>query len=265
MGTRAGETVTTRDLRSLGRLYEEARARITALVEDLEDPHSIALPACPEWSVHDVVSHMTGACVDTANGRLDGLGSSLWTDVQVQDRRERSTGEVLEEWAEVTPGFAAALDDFPGRYGQMPIADVTSHEHDIRGALQLPGDRSSYRVALATDFLMTVFVHTAADAFGLGPLEVRAGDRNWVIGTGGPPTGDTEAWLGAAGVSGEIPEPRAAVVGRVEADAFEWYRAASGRRSESQIRRFNWSVDPQPYLRIFSYGFFTMRDSDLDE
>ena len=70
MGASVGETMRARELRNLGTLYEEARAHTTALVEDLEDPHSIALPACPEWSVHDVVSHMTGACVDITERKL---------------------------------------------------------------------------------------------------------------------------------------------------------------------------------------------------
>lgn len=48
-------------------------------------------------------------------------------------------------------------------------------------------------------------------------------------------------------------------------DDFELFRALTGRRSAGQIRRFNWRVDPEPYLPVFGGGPFTMRTVDLVE
>jgi hypothetical protein len=42
-------------------------------------------------------------------------------------------------------------------------------------------------------------------------------------------------------------------------------RSVAGRRSAAQIRRLEWSVDPEPYLPIFGFGPFETRSSDLIE
>ena len=39
-------------------LYDETRRRVTAIATEL-DP-TLAVPACPGWSVHDVIAHVVG-------------------------------------------------------------------------------------------------------------------------------------------------------------------------------------------------------------
>ena len=48
-------------------------------------------------------------------------------------------------------------------------------------------------------------------------------------------------------------------------DPFDLFRSCTGRRSAAQIRRFGWTVDPQPYLALFDLWPFTLRETDLDE
>jgi uncharacterized protein (TIGR03083 family) len=254
----------TSELRELGSCYEDGRARIVGLVAEVDDPSSVTVPACPIWSLHDLISHMTGNCADVMRGNVQGVASDEWTAAQVEERKGRSTEDVLAEWAEVAPSFAAMIDDFPGSYGAMTVGDVTVHEHDVRGALGRPDERDSDGIAIATDFLMNVIVHHALTAFGLGPLELRTEDRSWVVGTGGPASGDPDAWQTAL-LSNDPPDPPGPPAATVSADSFELFRAISGRRSAEQIRRFDWSVDPEPYLAIFGHGPFTVRPSDLNE
>jgi len=64
--------------------YAGSRARITALVGGIDrERASTMVPTCPEWSVHDVVSHLAGGVADALSGNLEGLGSEEWTAAAV--------------------------------------------------------------------------------------------------------------------------------------------------------------------------------------
>ena len=252
-------------MRELEALYEETRARITELVADLDDADAIPAPACPEWSVKDVVSHVTGNGANVLDGNIVGVATSAWTAAQVAERRDRKLGYVLAEWDDVGPKFASILDDFPGHLGRQAVSDLVVHEHDLRGALGRPGARDTDGVRLATDFAMTMIVHPGATARGLGPLEVTAGDRRWIVGTGEPASGKAEAWRDVVVSDAPPPAPTKPPVGSVDAPPFELFRAITGRRSADQIRRFDWHVDPDGFIALFGSDPFALRDSDLEE
>ena len=258
---------TTQAMGELGTVYEQGRRRIVELVADLDDrAAATSVPACPAWSVHDVVAHLAGACTDIMAGNVAGAATDPWTAAQVDARKQRSFGEILAEWDDVGPQVAGFADDFPGRLGSQFIADVTVHEQDLRGALARAGARDADGVGIGADFLVNAFLHPGVTALGLGPLEVRAGDRTWIVGTGGPPTGDIDEAARAALMSTEvIPEPTATPAGMLDVDEFELFRALTGRRSARQIRSFDWSVDAEPYLPLFGLGPFTIRSTDLTE
>jgi uncharacterized protein (TIGR03083 family) len=254
------------ELRALGAAYDQTRLRIAGLVAELDDEKAaLSVPACPEWSVHDVVAHVTGNCADIINGNLDGVASDEWTAAQVEARKERSLSDIVAEWDEVGPQIAAMIDDFPGRYGNQTVGDVTVHEHDLRGALEQPGARDSEAIDIGLDFLVDFMLRMAATSQGLGPLEVRAGDRSWIIGTGEPPPVDPQPWFLAVGAEEETPTSEGRPVGTLSASPFELFRAATGRRSADQIRNFDWSLDSEPFLPMFGFGPFTIRESDLVE
>jgi hypothetical protein len=257
-------------VRPLEAMYERTRARIVHLIRQACDETTGAaaaiLPACPSWSVRDVVAHMTGVCTDVMSGNVQEPASDRWTAAQVRARRAMRIDEVLCEWDDVGPKFAAIIDDFPGRHGDQVIADLAVHEQDIRGAVGWPGARESSAVALGTEFLLGAVVGPGAKALGVGPLEMRVGQRSWIVGTGGPASGDPKAAIEAALLSTESDGvPDVSSSDRITADPFEVFRAVTGRRSERQIRRFQWSSDPEPYLALFDLWPFTMRTTDLVE
>ena len=249
---------------SLGSLDQEGRRRITELVGLNDEVASVTLPACPGWSVHDVLAHLSGNCADIVAGNVAGAATSPWTAAQVEARREWTVTKILDEWEETAAQVAPLLDDFPGRYGAMLISDLTSHEHDIRGALDRPGARDSGGVAVCLDFLVETFLTFGVTELGLEPIDVRAGERRWLVAPMGPPARDPEAWR-ALLASKEIAPSSARAAGSLGAAPFDLLRAVSGRRSADQIRRFDWSVDPEPYIPIFGCGPFEIRDSDLVE
>lgn len=218
-------------------LYEQGRARISELAR--EGPADAAVPACPGWTVQDVVAHVVGVCADALAGNLDGVTTEPWTAAQVEQRRGRSIEELLAEWAEVGPPIAAAADEL-GPAGHQLLFDLTTHEHDIRGGLDRPGARDSEAVADAAQFVSGL-VGPMIDGRRLAPLEVVTEAGTFVFGSGDQPPG------------------------RLEAPAFEVVRAVSGRRSAAQIRGMAWSVDPGPYLPALVGGPFTMAAADVEE
>ena len=219
----------------VGSAYQGARERMTALLRDA-DP-TVRVPACPDWSVKDVASHMAGVVDDVLAGRLGGVGTDPWTAKQVATRTDRSMGEILDEWNEKAPAFEAMLDSL-GPPGEQAVFDVVSHEHDVRGALGQPGAQDSDAVDMGLRWIANNFVTLVADA-GHGAVRVIAAEG--------------QAWG---------PEDAPATL---RAPAFELVRALTGRRSHKQIRAFDWSVDPEPYLPLFEFGPFHPPADDVRE
>jgi hypothetical protein len=257
-------------VRPLAAVYDATRVRITELIRRYDAGPEAAgatpVPACPSWTVHDVIAHVSGIYDDIMSGNVGGTALDEWTAAQVARTSEMSTADLLAVFDDAGPKLAAIIDDSPGRYGSQVVGDLAVHEQDIRGALRSPGARNSLAVGLSTEFLMEGIVCPGAKAMGLGPIKVRAGDRSWIVGTGDPPAGDPQEVIAAALASGEPHQCGGAPpVGGVTAAAFDLFRALTGRRSADQIRRFEWTLDAEPYLALFRMWPFTMRDSDLVE
>ena len=253
-------------MRPLESHYEATRGRIVELVHGLDaTADEIAVPACPGWSVKNVVSHLTGNCADVLTGNLAGIATPEWTAAQIDARHDWKLGDVLAEWDDVGPKFASMLDDFPGEYGRQSLGDLIVHEHDLRGALDRPGERETEPVGIAIEVVTRFVAGTGALVLGLGPLEVRAGETNWTLGTGERIEGDNESWRDAIGSGAPPPQATSPPIATVTTTAFEWFRAITGRRSPRQISSFDWSVDPKPFLPLFGYGPFVIRNTDLQE
>jgi uncharacterized protein (TIGR03083 family) len=250
-------------------LYEESRAAIVGVIAEAAAvgiDAAAPVPACPAWSVHDVIAHLAGSCADVLVGNITGVATEPWTSAQVDARRGVSFQELVAEWDVLAPQFATLIDDFPGRYPDQTIADVAVHEHDIRGALGRPGRRQSDAVERSLDLLLTTIVHAGARGLGLPPLQVRADGRSWVVGTGEPALGEPGDVIRQTVLAGEPPAPpQTQPVGTLSAPPFELFRAVTGRRSAAQIRRFDWTVDPDGHLALFSAWPFTARTEDLFE
>ena len=230
----------------LGDLYAETRERLSELVGDLDDDQAaIPVPATPGWSIHDVVAHLSGLVVDWLEGRVSNYGSVEWTAAQVETRRDLSLSEIVDEWTIASPKLEPLMDQTPehGLPDFMPylaISDLTTHEHDIRGALGRPGatDSGGVRLGMRTYVSGLRQRHAETD---LPPMVIRETDgREWPIGTDGPPAASMAA-------------PR-----------FEIFRALTGRRSRAQVGAFEWSGDAEPYLEIFLAHGFSWAGADLD-
>ena len=220
--------------------YAAGRARITRLVAGLDEREASTIVAgCPEWTVKDVVGHLTGICSDILAGNIEGVATDRWTAAQVDARRPLPLARLVAEWDEVGPQIEAMLPSFPPEPSRQLITDLATHEHDLRGALARPDARDSDAIAIGLGFTAPNFLATVADR-DLPVLALRAGDSEWVADGAGP-------------------------VVSVSTDPFELLRALTGRRSTSQLRRLKWDGDPEPYLPAFEWGPFHVPAADIVE
>ena len=133
--------------------YAGGRARITRLVAGLDERQAATIVAgCPEWTVKDVVAHLTGICSDILAGNIEGVATDPWTAVQVDARRPLPLAQLVAEWDEVGPQIEAMMPSFPPEPATQLVADLTTHEHDLRGALDRPGARDSDAIAIGLAF-----------------------------------------------------------------------------------------------------------------
>ena len=207
----------------MGIQYGACRERIAALAADLTDDRAAtAVPACPGWSVHDVLAHLSGSVSDVLAGRMDGIGSPAWTAAQVDARRDVPLADLLAEWQQAAAAFEDGLRAIGGPMAALAVADAWHHEQDIRGALDLPGGEDPLTEHTAIEGYAPV-VGGGWAAQGVAPLRVVAGAATMQSGEG---------------------EPGATVTGA----PYDLARALGGRRTEAELRALHWEGDAEPYI-----------------
>ena len=203
--------------------WRDAFDRVCALVERL-DPAAFAtmVPACPDWTVRDLLSHMVGLGADVLAGDEPDDHNSAWTQRQVAARRGRPGADLLAEWR----GLAEPLMAWMREHGSRPLNDVVIHEQDLRGAVGVVGGRDSDGLRIVRDRMAGRFAR-ALD--GLPPVALVSGEWTWCS-------------------QGEVGD--AVVV--VEAAAFDLARALTSRRTADQLRSWTRRGDVAPYLAAFA-------------
>ena len=213
-------------------LYDETRQRVVGLAQGL-DP-ALPVPACPGWTVRDVVAHLVGLAADVTTSRVDGYAGAAWTARQVAERSSCEMSDLFSEWERVLPQFLAvnrdlAASDLPDTIdhvlGPVPKTsfesafhvDLLHHEHDLLGAAGRPRrDPLPADVAAMRSQLTNVRLRFAADGLATLRLAPTDADRAWQIGTGTP----------AASVSARV---------------IDVLRSFGGRRTLEEIRSFDWA------------------------
>ncbi len=202
--------------------YEFAVESFIALARSLDDAAwATVVPCTPEWTVRDVLSHVSGIPDDATAGRMDGVAGEAWTAAQVERNRVYTVADLLERWNQQAPTFADLIE----QVGETrPPIDCHSHEHDIRHVLGRPGARSNAIVGIPS-FAMV-------DA----PLRV-------VI----------ELDDGSTVTSGDL--DAAGIVTLRGATRFELFRSRLGRRSRHQVRAYDWSGDDSDIEAVIDTWF----------
>ena len=70
-------------------LYAATRARVTETAQALTaEQLNTRVPACPDWTEHNLISHLAGVADDFVAGNLDDAPRPPWTAVQVKARQD---------------------------------------------------------------------------------------------------------------------------------------------------------------------------------
>ena len=232
----------------LGDVYDAERKDLATLVEDLsESDLARKVPATPDWSIKDVVAHVSANAVGIPKGDFpreffEAMGSepgvvalNQWTDDQIKQRSEIPLRTLLDEWETAAGPVTTMMRTSEWPEGILPFAshilvsDLAAHQQDVYGALGMERDRESAQVRIGVrTFIGGVDIRLQMS----GGLSLRFvfEDKEVVAGGG---------------------DPQASVRGT----RFELFRALTGRRSPDQVRALDWDGDPEPYLTyFFPYG-----------
>ena len=210
--------------------YAAARASVRSLLTDLDEAAAATVvPACPDWTVHDLCAHLVGvpAALVVRDNPPKG-DNQAWVERQVAERADRSVAELLDEWDAVGPDFEGLMRKLPHAFGGL-VYDAVAHEHDLRGALGRPGERDSSGVRASLEVMVPMVERDLAAAGRTsGTLRLRAGDRQWVVGAGDPEVSLTTT-------------------------PFELMRLLGSRRSRGQILAAPWEGDVEPFLSALAH------------
>lgn len=216
--------------------WTRAQDRVVGLVSGLSAARAATtVPACPDWTVRDLLSHMVGLGVDVVAGDEPDDHNEAWTARQVDARRDRDVDALVAEWRELT----APLQAWMAEHGTRPLGDVTIHEQDLRGALGEPGGQDTPAMAAMRDRFA-------------GRLAARLDPALPPIALVGPGW----SWCSAG-------EPGDAAV-ELRAPDFELARALVTRRSATQLRAWTVRGDVEPYLAAFAI-LGPLPEADLSE
>jgi uncharacterized protein (TIGR03083 family) len=217
--------------------YRATRGRVVDQVGSLTDAAaSVTVPACPEWTVHDTVAHVTGLAADLGSGRMPGPDTQAWIDGPVAVRREFPLGLLIDEW------LASDVEGFIERSGSgQLILDLCAHEHDICHALGAVGDRTSAAVLACVPVMSDLLRKDLLAKGAPGSVGLRTRGHSWTVGEG-------------------------PVQLTLDAEPFELLRVFGGRRSERQMRALPWKnpdgspADVGPWLPFLAHFAYPAND-----
>ncbi|MEU3626832.1 hypothetical protein BS329_32585 [Amycolatopsis coloradensis] len=204
--------------------YRQVRENISILLAEHASAGERAVPACPQWTVRDLLAHVTEIC-DRVITRFGGEPCPV--------PETASVAGLLRLWNERGPEadtILAADGDGKSR-GDIMVMDAFTHELDLRYALGAPLPEAHGAWLRGFEVLVSG-LGASLKEHGLPGMRIETEGASWIAGT----------------------EPVAAVLSGPPA---ELYRSLSGRRSPAQIAALDWLGDPEPWLRAFTWGPFT--------
>jgi uncharacterized protein (TIGR03083 family) len=242
MSARYGQVPQLVPIPEAGAAYRLIYERVDSLVRGRNGIADLAVPACPGWTIRQMVAHLAGVAQDIVALNLETKGTRPWADAQVARLGGHSIDDLLDLWGQsldlVTTNLASASD---AGVCQL-VFDTLTHEHDIRGALREPGSRAgdlAFTAALG-------FVTTMGDQF-IRHAELPA-LRLSTPTIGSVQLGDPHTGRGHVALS---------------ISDFEALRAFGGRRSVAQLLALPWDGDPTNLMPAFTHVLPTFTNDGL--
>lgn len=212
-------------------LYRQSQGRILSLVNN--GNAELPVHACPGWTVRDTVAHLLGTLTDVTAGKIEESASEDWSTGHIERTKGRSISDLAAEWhvrSNTTPGIFE-------HYGALLVADLITHEFDIKQAIGNVQGRDLQVVRTVALFYLGALDQAWREE-GIAPLRILTETTSLDIGGDNPDASVEMSW-------------------------WEIGRVVSGRRSIEQVRALTWSSDPAPWLKhLFVFG---PREFDLNE
>lgn len=217
-------------------IYAQTRDNFIAQVRNMDKSQTeTVVPACPDWTVRDVLAHVSGLVAESLAAVEGSLGSDEATARQVSDRAHMSAAEICDEWSDNAVAFDAFVVADPA-WGVTLISDLVVHVHDVQEALQLPIDRSSAATMIAAERYLARLQQRAADMAAIGVTVHLSDGADW-----------------------PAPNPDAELHLELTTTAFDFLRHVTGRRSRDQVAALTWSTDPAALLDKAWVQYGTLR------
>lgn len=211
--------------------YRVVQHRVAALLRGRTSLADLHVPACPGWTIHNVLCHLVGTAQDIVSDRLQGAGSEAWTAAQVDRLAGRPIDDLLDTWAALAAQVAGGLHDGPKLYGSQIVFDTLTHEHDLRGAVAEPGSRGNDLAStVALSYLVTM-VDRAIRRSALPALRL------------------TTETVGTVQLGDPIKAPSRVALSLT---GFEVLRSFGGRRSVEQLLALPWDGRAAALLPVFT-------------
>ncbi|GAB3690053.1 maleylpyruvate isomerase family mycothiol-dependent enzyme [Nocardiopsis oceani] len=202
------------------RIYENCQGRLLDLAATLDQEQlDTVVPACPDWTVHQVFAHLAGLSAEVAEDKVTPPATDEVTARQVADREHLGIDEIGAQWRDSAPALVEIMRTQKRARYSLPALDVWHHENDIRGALGLDAQTADADQLAA--FPLGGLAKGWPDEAPSLRVEATDTGQEWNLGQGGTLT--------------------------LSGTAFELARAVTGRRSVAQILAMDWSGgDPAP-------------------
>jgi uncharacterized protein (TIGR03083 family) len=193
--------------------YDDARCEIADLTRPLAfDAERLMVPACPNWSVKDLVAHLQHVSVEYAAGRheystqddvefavawsRDRPRVDAWAQRGVDARRDLSLEGLLDDWAATSPALHRMMvgdnvlpDGVSHEFlGWAALSDLAIHYQDIRGALGAGPDPQSHAAQLSYAVSTMMLVERARATPGTPALRIVTQRGETTFGEGEPTT-----------------------------------------------------------------------------
>ncbi|MEV4555569.1 maleylpyruvate isomerase family mycothiol-dependent enzyme [Kitasatospora sp. NPDC049285] len=205
--------------------YRRARQNVTALLQARPEAAGLPVPACPGWTVSDVVGHL----VEVGRSFAAQDPVDLWL---VPHQQVPGLAGLLEEWERLEEPIIRVLGNAWELRHAMLTMDAFTHEIDVRFALgePVPVDHPSYPTSID---LVVRGLANSVRTHGLPAVRLATPGAGWVAGDG---------------------EPAVTVTGH----RHDLLRSLTGRRTAEQIAALEWSDAPEAWLPAFTWGPFTV-------
>ncbi len=219
--------------------WQEAQSRVIDLCKNASpEDMTNRVPACPEWTAHDLLAHMVGVGADLISEAGPSGDINNWTQGHVDKRNQLSPTEILNEWQELNPQVEQFMQNGPEQTRAFLLNDLIIHEQDLRGALKEPGEKENEAMTMAANTLLPN-LGKQLDENNLPAINIEGPGIKQTVGS----------------------NPAQATL---RTNACEVTRMITGRRSPTQIQQMNWDGDPNQYMdNMVIVG--NMRQQDLIE